>query len=863
MVIVGSFVFWALSESYREKLVFNFKEQSLALLKEEIKKKYDVIHAVSITYAYSEEVRQAVAYEDRQALAKIIDPMQATFARLSPYKRYSFHFITHDGRSLYRSYDKEVFGQDLTGHHLVRQAMETRASVQGMDVGGFGTFYRLITIEPIWEEEELIGFIAVSQGIRRLIISLGSHGFNYGFFPLDKNLKKDPVYSLDKRDYFRNNPLKDLVLYPSDAEKNYLKENSHYVFLHTVKRDDGLPLAFHAISVTKENFNESLWQQQKQFLFVIFLAFASVMLTGAIYLKRLQSNVSSPLKTMTDTIDEIIHTEDYSKRMHLQMDDEFGRLSDYFNHLINNTEGLLYKLKYQQEAIDSTLIVSRTDPYGTIIYVNQQFCNISGYTQDELVGQPHNIVRHPNMPPSTFREVWQTILAKKTWSGEIQNRKKDGSDYFVHSHIIPILNKNNEIIEFMSIREDITMMVHLRESLKKSRDSERKEKRAAEKANLAKSEFLSSMSHELRTPLNAIIGFGQLLQISQLGEKQSKQVGNILSSSQHLLQLINDILEFAKLDAGKLSLSLEPIALMPVLDEVIQITEPQSKDYQVRVEVSHSDIDYLLIGDLVRLKQVLLNLVTNGIKYNRPGGFVNIHFDEINRQNKSYLRLCVKDNGVGISEENLKYLFEPFQRLGHENSNIEGTGIGLNITRSLVEKMNGWMEVESNENMGSTFKVFLPMTETKSIQNTDDENEQSSIEIQPIPTQDTNDLKVLYVEDNQDNRLLMSDIMDSFGGVQLTLALTAEEGLKLAQKVRPKIILMDINLPGMDGHEALPFYKALPELIEAETRFFAISANVLEEQVSLAMSAGFEDYYTKPIDIEKLASLINSIKQKN
>ncbi len=855
-------VFWMLSESYREKLVFNFKEQSLALLQEEIKKKYDVIHAVSIAYAYSDEVRQAVAYEDRKALSQIIDPMRATFARLTPYKRYSFHFITHDGRSLYRSFDKEVYGQDLTGHHLVREALQTRASVQGLDVGGFGTFYRLISIEPIWEDGELLGFIAVSQGIRHLIISLGNRGFNYGFFPADKNSEQLKTYSLDKRDYFKNNPLKELVLEPSAAKKPYLTSNNHYVFLETVSKVNDDPVAFHAISVTKENFNESLWQQQKQFLFVIFLAFASVLLTGAVYLKRLQTNVSSPLKTMTDTIDEIIHTEDYSKQVNLQMDDEIGRLSDYFNHLINNTEGLLYKLKYQQEAIDRTLIVSRTDPYGTIIYVNQQFCNISGYAQDELIGQPHNIVRHPNMPTTTFKEIWQTILAKKTWSGEIQNRRKDGSDYYVHSHIIPILNKNGEIVEFMSIREDITLMVHLRESLRQSMDNERKEKLAAEKANQAKSEFLSSMSHELRTPLNAIIGFGQLLQISHLDEKQIKQVSNILSSSQHLLQLINDILEFAKLDAGKLSLSLEPIELMPVLNEVVQLTEPQAKDHQVNIEIDRDGLGYLLMGDRVRLKQVLLNLITNAIKYNRPGGFVRIHSEKIRHQNKLYLKLCVKDNGVGISKENLQYLFDPFHRLGHENSNIEGTGIGLTITQSLVEKMHGWIEVESTPKVGSLFKIFLPLIKTKSIQNSIEQKSEIPIEIKEIDRQDTDDLKVLYVEDNQDNRLLMSDIMDSIGGVQLTFAVTAEEGLEVAQRIKPKLIFMDINLPGMDGHEALPFYKALPELMEEKTRFFAISANVLEEQISQAMSAGFEDYYAKPIDLQKITSLIHSM-QKN
>lgn len=840
----------------------NFKEQSSALLQEEITKKFDVIQAVSIAYAYTDQVREAVSYEDREALAKLIDPMKDIYGRLSPYKRYSFHFITHDGRSLYRSYDNLKYGQDLTGHRLVKKAMETGSSVQGMDVGGFGTFYRLISIEPIWAEGEVLGFIAVSQGLRRLIFTLGNHGLTYGFFPADLDAHPMKSYSLDKRDYFSNSPLKELKLSLEDEKKPFLKNDNGYVFLHPVKGFNGDLLAFHAVSVSKENFNESLWQQQQRFLLIILLGIISVLLTGAVYLKRLNINVSSPLKTMTDTIDEIIHTEDYSKQVNLQMDDEIGRLSDYFNHLISNTESLMYKLKYQQEAIDKTLIVSRTDPYGTIIYVNQQFCEISGYSQDELIGQPHNIVRHPNMPSSTFKEIWQTILAKKTWSGEVQNRRKDGSDYFVHSHIIPILNKNGDIAEFMSIREDITMMVSLRDSLQKSMESERKEKLAAETANQAKSEFLSSMSHELRTPLNAIIGFGQLLQISYLDEKQLKQVSNILSSSQHLLQLINDILEFAKLDAGKLSLSLELVELMPVLDEVFQLTEEQAKEHEVCLKIDAINTEYMLVGDRVRLKQVLLNLVTNGIKYNRPGGFVNIHFDKITQQNKQYLKICVEDNGVGISEENLQYLFEPFHRLGHENSNIEGTGIGLNITRSLVEKMNGWMEVDSHEKFGSTFKVFLPLSETKSLEKISEDIEKVAIPLKEPMIAVDGELNILYVEDNEDNRLLMIDVMDSIGGVQLTFAVTAEEGLEIAQKVKPQVIFMDINLPGMDGHEALPFYKALPELMEERTRFFAISANVMDEQVALAMDAGFEDYFTKPIDIKTITSLIHSI-QKN
>lgn len=378
--------------------------------------------------------------------------------------------------------------------------------------------------------------------------------------------------------------------------------------------------------------------------------------------------------------------------------------------------------------------------------------------------------------------------------------------------------------------------------------------RAAEAANKSKSEFLSSMSHELRTPLNAIIGFSELLEISDLTQKQHRQVKNIHASGSHLLELINDVLEFAKIESGKLALSIEEVALYPVLQEVLSITYSAAQELNIEITVDTDQSDYVLLADKVRLKQVILNILSNAIKYNRPNGKIKISY-QTTHDGKA-LSICITDTGLGISKEQIANLFQAFNRLGREATSIEGTGIGLTITKTLLERMDGNISVDSVENEGSTFIIELPLVRRQSIDKATSNTYPSALVTPTTETVDQSKKRVLYVEDNETNIELMQDALETLENIELLSCLTAEEGLEKARTFKPHIVLMDINLPGLNGDEALPFYKALPELRETKTHFYAISANAMEEQVQEALRAGFEDYLIKPVKIEALKPVI-------
>ncbi|MEA3404869.1 MAG: ATP-binding protein [Pseudomonadota bacterium] len=866
---MGSF-FW-FSAYYEKTVLEDYKTSFDAILTQELNKKFALVKAAAVSYSNYSVIQDAMVYEDRELIAREIRPMKTQFAKWTDYKRYAFHFILDDGRSLYKSFNEESFGQDLSDHPLIKEAIRTQQPVSRMEVGGYGEFYRIIAIQPIFDREEpqlVIGYLAVSQGLRRLVMDMPKFGYQYSLFVQDDGIaaadpSQERTYSLDQRVYFKDSPIKAETFIESQlSHRSIIDIEDFLVYVNPVLDEQERPIAFHAVKIPKSEFHQRVWDQQKSLLWILLLVFSVIALLGAAHIFRVKRDVVKPLVDITDNIRLIIRTQDYKQKISYIQDDEIGELADFFNELLDTTDQLVFSLKYLEKAIDQTLMVSRTDPYGTITYVNEQFCKISGYSQEELVGFPHNIVRHPDMSSSTFKEIWSTIQSKKTWSGEIKNRAKDGSTYYVNSHIIPVVDYKNNILEFMSIREDITMMVQLREQLQDNVIEIEKEKHAAEQANRAKSEFLSSMSHELRTPLNAIIGFSQLLEISELSDRQLKQIKNIEASGQHLLDLIDDILEFAKLDAGSLSLSIEKLAVCSIINEMFALAQSQAGQEGITLNIEgDQEQDFIIKADRVRLKQVCLNLLSNAIKYNKKGGQVFIEWQEVAVNGKSYWQFLVRDTGFGIPEEKLSQLFEPFNRLGHEGSNIEGTGIGLSITKNLIEKMNGWIEVESEVGVGSRFAIYLPLVKRCAIQPGLGLTLESSGEHKETHLVDDSAIRVHYIEDNPTNMELMVDIIESIEGAELKISPTAENGIEQARTFQPHIMFIDINLPGMDGDEALTYLKALPELQKMGTRFYALSANVMMNQIQKGLDAGFDDYLTKPIDVQKIIALIKSVKE--
>lgn len=404
------------------------------------------------------------------------------------------------------------------------------------------------------------------------------------------------------------------------------------------------------------------------------------------------------------------------------------------------------------------------------------------------------------------------------------------------------LNKNlqAEIIERKKVEEELIV----------ARDE-------AEKANQAKSQFLSQMSHELRTPLNAILGFSQLIATNSaepLTSSQEQGVNEILKGGKHLLDLINEILDMARIETGNLSLSVEDINLNDLVEELLALSYPMARNKQVELYNYVSlEGDLYVRADRVRLKQILLNLMSNAIKYNKAKGSVKL--DAIERED-GMIEISVSDTGHGISKDNMKDLFKPFYRFGSEQNDIEGTGIGLTITRQLVECMDGTISVNSIEGEGSIFVINVPKG-TKELAAED-------MFLEPVRKKSVNAGQkskyiILYVEDNPANLNLVRHLFRRRSDVELLAAPDAKLGIELAQAHHPDLILMDINLPGMNGITAMKYLQNLPETQDIPV--VAISANAMPRDVKQGLEAGFCDYLTKPLDVVEFHRVVGEILQ--
>ena len=385
-----------------------------------------------------------------------------------------------------------------------------------------------------------------------------------------------------------------------------------------------------------------------------------------------------------------------------------------------------------------------------------------------------------------------------------------------------------------------------------------RQKIEVEKSSAAKSEFLSSMSHELRTPMNAILGFAQLLDYNPrepLSFTQKTSVKSILKGGSHLLELIDKVLELNKIEAGKLSLNVDHVSTRNVVDESLDLVRS-------RADVEGVDLIDQTIGhdlpplwtDSTRLTQVLLNLLSNAVKYNRKNGSVTLTAREMSGQ---MLRISVSDTGKGIPTEKQGDLFKPFERLGREAGNIEGTGIGLTITRQIIELLGGKIGYESDEGKGSIFWVDVPIS-NRQLDNL--KGIEAAIPISGEAERKNDDSPVrtiLYVEDNPENMRLMEAIVGQMGNAKLLTAYNAELGFDLATKEKPDLILMDINLPGMNGFEALKQFQDTTGTKDIPV--IAISAAAMTKDIEMGMKAGFRDYITKPLNVPVFIQTIEKV----
>jgi len=469
--------------------------------------------------------------------------------------------------------------------------------------------------------------------------------------------------------------------------------------------------------------------------------------------------------------------------------------------------------------------------------VNAAWTDALGWTPDELMARPYVEFIHPEDLAATNRESASLSAGAKTMMFENRYRTKAGSYRWLEWKASPVVGR---ALIYASAR-DITDQRASAQLLQEARGD-------AERANQAKNEFLSRMSHDLRTPLNAILGFAQLLETDPLQPDQRAGVRQILRGGRHLLELINEILELARIESGRLALSSEPVAIDLVVQEAIDLVRPLAAERTIEINVGDTIPQGAWVrADRQRLRQVLLNILSNAVKYNREGGRIAIAWQEMPGGQR---RVSVTDTGHGIRPEQLHLLFQPFERLGAEQSTIEGTGLGLTVAKGLVEAMGGTMGVESVVDRGTTFWFELAPSEAPRAQAGLGDRDQVLLVGAPGVTG-----TVLYIEDNPSNRDLMQHIFARRPEIQLTMAEDGERGLDMARTLLPNLILLDLHLPGMSGEDLLRHLWATPETRGIPV--IVLSADATQSQQRRLIAAGASSYLTKPLEVARVLDVVD------
>jgi len=505
---------------------------------------------------------------------------------------------------------------------------------------------------------------------------------------------------------------------------------------------------------------------------------------------------------------------------------------------------------YTRSLIESNIdALMTTDARGIITDVNKQMEELTGCTRDELIGAPFkNYFTDPGRAEAAIKRVLQE---KKVTNYELTACARDGKETVVSYNATTFYDRDRKLQGVFAAARDITELKRFEQTLQETNVEMENAKIAAEKANLAKSDFLSSMSHELRSPLNAILGFAQLMESDSTlpTPSQKESIDQILQAGWYLLELINEILDLAVIESGKVSLSREPMSLAEVIIECQGMIEPQAQKRGIHMDFPKFSDPYFVNADRTRVKQILINLLSNAIKYNQTGGTVVV---DCTARSPDRIRISVEDAGAGLAPEQMAQLFQPFNRLGQETGGEEGTGIGLVVSKRLVELMGGAIGVESTVGVGSVFWIELisDIEPQLAVEGTE-----STAPVQSQVRRGAQLRTLLYVEDNPANLRLVEQLIERRPDIRLLTAVNGNLGIELARDEQPDVILMDINLPGISGIEALKILRADPAT--AHIPVVAISANALPRDIAKGLEAGFFRYITKPIKVNEFMDTLH------
>ena len=553
---------------------------------------------------------------------------------------------------------------------------------------------------------------------------------------------------------------------------------------------------------------------------------------------------------------------------------------------IHNKSEQLRLLSSELEIIIDTIpgLVFYKDTNNRFIRVNKYMSDTYKKSKNQLEGANLFDLHSREQAQAYFEDDLQVIRSRQPKLNISEPLETENGTRWVNTSKIPYINETGEVVGVIGVSMDVTEI--------KQAEADRTARQVAERANQSKSEFLSRMSHELRTPLNSILGFAQLLEMEELAPGVAKSVKQILTSGRYLLDMINEVLDIARIDAGRLSISPEPVELHSLILETLDTVAPMADARHLTMALANGQDNNLFVrADRQRLKQVLLNLINNAIKYNRDGGSVTVAvklMDEpvveianseerpssSSRLSKkvganqlefvfprAMVRISITDIGIGIPAEQVSKLFNPFERGSAGQTELEGTGLGLAVSKKLVEAMEGTINFESTPGLGSTFWVDLPQAASTL---------SSSLVVsalKKLPPDHSVSGLVLYVEDNQSNLQLVEQIFIKRPGVKLITALNGQLALELTQSQIPDLILLDLNLPGLSGAEVLSLLRADPKTQHIPV--VVLSADATPERIEILKKAGIQGYITKPLDVVQFIKLVDEMlaginqKEKN
>jgi len=747
----------------------------------------------------SEGVTKAFADKDREKLYELVQKHFNYLIELDPYLKI-MTFRLDNGSTFLRVHKPEMYGDPLNKKRkIIIDVNEKKERLFGFEIGKLKMSYRVVT--PIFYKNSYIGLVEVGIMTERFTKDI-SKLFNVSHALIVKS--ENTNVSLKNQSYMS----KDGFSITSDDP---MLQKIFQIAFSTKKETD----KFHYESETGEYFSVDnslkLFDQNGETVAKILLA-SNISDFKHEYQSFMRDNIISILILSLIVIYLLNLTFNY-------FINKLERSNKALKEKMELELKLTYDLNQSLQLFGENVVSSKSDINGHITYVSPALEDLSGYDQKELVGRHQTVLMHQDMNQSTITNIRETVNAGETWEGEIKGKKKDGSHFWLKCSLLPDFDKNNNVQGYTSISHDIT-------------------------AQKAKDQFLSNMSHELRTPLNAIIGFSSIL-TKKLTQKAYKEMAKqIHSSSENLLNLINDILDLSKIKDENFTLN--PYQFN-AYHEINAFTEQfevlvHQKGLNFHTHLSES-LKAMFLGDLTRINQISLNLISNAIKFTPKNGDVSFSAD----YHEGNFILKIKDNGIGMNKLVQDKIFKPFvQADGSTTRHYGGTGLGLSITQNLVELMQGKIELESEEEKGSTFIVTLPIEKVGEVQ----KDEEVHLEASKEGTISGN---VLIAEDNKTNQMLIKLLLEDYG-LETTLA---NDGIEVVRLYNPDIhnlILMDENMPNRNGTEAMEILR--DKYQEKCAPIIALTANAMEGDKTRFIKAGMDDYLSKPINEDLLYEIL-------